>query len=87
MSRGHSDTPPEIEEILIRGYREMTPTQKLARVADMNRAVRSLALAGIRERHGSELSEREERLRLAALSLDRETMKRVFDWDPEVHGL
>jgi hypothetical protein len=25
-------------------------------------------------------------LRLAALWLDHETMIRVFDWDPEIHG-
>jgi len=30
--------------------------------------------------------ERELRLRLAALRLDRETMIGVFNWDPEVQG-
>ena len=80
------DTPLEVEEILLAGYRRLTPGQKLARVADLNRAVRQLALARIRAQYGPGLSEREERLRLAALWLDRETMVRVFGWDPEVEG-
>lgn len=86
MRSGKSDTPPEVEEILVRGYRGMTPEQRLERVADLNRAVRQLALAGIRQRHGSGLAE-EEKLRLAALSIDRETMIRAFGWDPDEHGL
>ena len=86
MSSGASDTPPEIEEILLEGYRRMAPHEKLQRVMELNEAVRQMALARIRSTYGSDLSEREERLRLAALWLDRETMIRVFDWDPEVHG-
>lgn len=81
-----ADTPLEIEEILLEGYRRMTPAEKLQRVADLNRAVQELALARIRKQYGPDLSEREERLRLAALWLDRETMMRVFGWDPEIEG-
>ena len=80
------DTPLEIEEILLAGYRRMTPAEKLARVADLNLAVRQLALARIRAQYGPNLSEREERLRLGALWLDRETMVSVFGWDPEIEG-
>ena len=80
------DTPLDVEEILLAGYRRMTPAEKLQRVADLNRSVRQLALARIRSQYGPNLSEREERLRLAALWLDRETMARVFGWDPEVEG-
>jgi hypothetical protein len=80
------DTPLEVEEILLAAYRRMTPVEKLRRVADLNRAVRQLALARIRQQYGSDLSEREERLRLATLWLDRDTMVRVFGWDPEVEG-
>lgn len=87
MRSGKSDTPPEVEEILVRGYRRMTPGQRLERVADLNRAVRRLALAGIRQRHGSELPAEQEQLRLAALTIDRETMIRAFAWDPDEHGL
>ena len=80
-----SDTSPEIEAILIDGYRRMSPTDKLARVRALNQAVQQMALAGIRARHG-EISDREAQLRLGALWLGRETMVRVFGWDPEIEG-
>jgi hypothetical protein len=81
-----SDTPPEIEAILLEGYRRMAPHEKLARVTELNEAVRQMALARIRATYGPGLSEHEERLRLAALWLDRETMIRAFAWDPEIQG-
>lgn len=87
MRTGKSDTAPEIEAILVEGYRCMSASEKLERVADLNRTLRSLALAGIRLRYGNDLPADEERLRLAALSIDRESMIRAFGWDPEVHGL
>lgn len=80
------DTPPEIEEILLEGYRRMTPREKLERVLDLNRTVLQLAAARIRMRYGPDISERELRLRLAALWLDREIMVKVFGWDPEIEG-
>lgn len=80
------DTPPEIEEMVLELYRQMSPGEKLRAVQEMNRTVQLMALAGIRSRHGSDLSERELRLRLAALWLDRETMIEVFNWDPEIEG-
>jgi hypothetical protein len=87
MRAGKSDTPRDVEQLLIEGYRRMTPHEKLDRVKQLNRSVRMLALAGIRQRFGHHLSEREERLHLAALSIDRETMIEAFDWDPHEHGL
>ncbi len=80
-----SDTPPHIEKIVIEGYRRMTPMQKLKRVTELTKAVQQLALARIRRKYG-ELPEREQQLRLASLWLDRETMLRVFNWDPEAEG-
>mgnify|MGYP001813506142 FL=1 len=79
------DTPPHIQKMLIAGYRSMTPQQKLQRVGELNKAIQQLALARIRKQYG-EISEREQRLRLAALWLNRETMIRVFDWDPQKAG-
>ena len=81
-----SDTPPDVEEILLERYRQMTPVERLSRALDMSRAVQQLALARIRAEYGPDLTEREERLRLAALWLPRETMIEVFGWDPEVQG-
>ncbi len=86
MSRMPSDTDPKIEQILIEGYRRMPPHEKLERVASLNRALDQLAIARIQATYGPDIPEREVQLRLAALSLDRETMIKVFDWDPEVEG-
>ena len=80
------DTPPEIEQILIEGYRRMSLAEKLQRVCDLNHMVETMAAARIRQQYGPDLPERELRLRLAALRLDRETMIEVFGWDPEEKG-
>jgi hypothetical protein len=85
MKPGDCDTPANIQEMLIAGYRKMSPQQKLERVGELTKAVQQLALARIRKQYG-ELSEREQRLRLAALWLDRDTMIRVFQWDPQRKG-
>lgn len=82
-----SDTPAAVERIVIDGYRRMSATEKLERVAAMNRALNQLARARLRAQYGDDLSERELRLRLAALRLDRELMVTAFGWDPRVHGL
>ena len=80
------DTPPDIEEIVLEGYRRMTPAQKLQRVVELGAAAKAMAAARIRDRYGPDISERELNLRLAALHLDRQTMIEVFDWDPEEKG-
>ena len=80
-----ADTSPDVERILIEGYRRMSPAEKLERVWAMNRAVRQMALARIRSQY-PDAPEREHRLRLAALWLPRDTMIRVFGWDPDVQG-
>jgi hypothetical protein len=63
----------------------MSPQKKLKRVSELTKAVQQLALARISQQYGK-LSEREQRLRLASLWLDRETMIQVFNWDPSVKG-
>jgi len=80
-----SDTPPHIQEILIAGYRRMSPQKKLKRVTELTKAVQQLALSRIRQQYGR-LLEQEQRLRLASLWLDRETMIKIFNWDPSVKG-
>ena len=81
-----SDTPLDIEEMLLERYRRMTPQEKLQQVVDLNRAAQQMAAARIRAQYGSDISEHELELRLAALWLDRETMVKVFGWDPEKEG-
>ena len=82
-----SDTSPEAEQILIEGFRKMTPRQKLERVVSMNKALEALSAARIRATYGEDISDRELKLRLAALRLDREVMVNVFGWDPDKEGL
>lgn len=81
-----SDTPLEIERVMVAGFRRMTPQQKLQRIRELNLAGQALAAERIRRQYGKEIPEHELQLRLAALRLDRETMVKVFAWDPEVKG-
>ncbi len=85
MRTQSEDTPPDVEAVLIEIYRRMSDSGRLRAALDLNRALDKLALAGIRQRHG-ELGERELRLRLYALRLDRDDMVRAFGWDPEIEG-
>ncbi|MCB9537265.1 MAG: hypothetical protein H6704_13515 [Myxococcales bacterium] len=80
-----SDTSPDVERVLIEGYRRMTPAERGARLGALTIAAQRLALAGIRARHG-DLPEHQLRLRLAALWLPRELMIEVFHWDSEKEG-
>ena len=80
-----SDTHPKIQKMLIEHYRKMTAQQKLESVTELNHAVQQLALSRILKKYGP-ISEYEQKLRLAALWLDRETMIKVFNWDPLKEG-
>ena len=80
-----ADTSPEAERILIDAYRRMPPWEKARRLTELVRAVEDLARVGVIERH-PDANEEEMRLRLAALRLDRDTMVRVFHWDPAREG-
>lgn len=79
------DTPARIEKIVIEGYRKMTSWEKMKRVNELNKAVQQLALSRIRKQYG-DIPEQEQKLRLASLWMDRNTMIRVFDWDPKEKG-
>ncbi len=80
-----TDTRAKAEEILIKGYRRMSPAAKLACIGEMNQAVQQMALARIRSRYPDE-TDREHQLRLASLWLSQEVMVQVFDWDPSIKG-
>lgn len=79
------DTAADIERRQINAWRSMNAAQKLAIVSQLTLATEALARAGIRERH-PHATEREIELRLGALRLDRDTMIRVFGWDPDKQG-
>ncbi len=80
------DTPPEIEEIVLDRYRQMPLFEKLMQVFELNQTAQYMAALRIQAQYGPDLSERELRLRLAALWLDRDLMIEAFGWDPEVQG-
>ena len=72
-----ADTHPEIERRRIQGLRAMPPWRKIALVAEMNQTVRSLALAGLRQRHPHDTAAQRRR-RLADLVLGSELAARVY---------
>jgi hypothetical protein len=77
-----ADTSPQIEQIQIDGLRQMPVWRKLALVGEMNRTVRELALAGLRQRHPQDTPAQRQR-RLADLLLGPELAARVYGPAPE----
>ena len=71
------DTSPEIERMQIEHLRQMPPWRKMERVGDMNRAVRALVLAGLRQRHPDDTPSLRSR-RLADLILGPELAALVY---------
>jgi hypothetical protein len=85
MSLFSADTRPEVARLLLEGYRRMTPSEKVRRACDLSLAARQMAASRIRLTY-PDADEREVRLRVAALALGKETMMRVFGWDPDRQG-
>lgn len=79
------DTPPEIERIIIEGYRRMSAAQKLQIMQDLQQSAWLVALGEIRRQH-SQASEHELKLRLASRWIEPELMRAAFGWDPDVEG-
>ena len=71
------DTSPEIERMQIERLRQMPSWRKVELVGDMNETVRTLALAGLRQRHPNE-PPAQRRRRLADLMLGPELAARVY---------
>jgi hypothetical protein len=82
---GKSDTHPALEPIIIEGYRNMPPGQRLKLAFEMSETIRELAKAGIVKRHPG-ISEEELRKRMGALLLGRELSIKVNGWDPVLEG-
>jgi hypothetical protein len=79
-----ADTSPQVEQMQIKGLRQMPVWRKLALVGEMNRAVRDLALAGLRQRHPQDTPAQRQR-RLADLLLGPELAARVYGPAPEAN--
>jgi hypothetical protein len=82
---GLDDTSPEAERVLIELARQTPVWRKFEQIGEATEIRRVFATAVLRERY-PEASEEELRLRLIARSLDRETMIRVYNWDPKLQG-
>ena len=70
------DTSPEARRVIIDGLRRMTPTQKLARLVDLNRSVEIMARAGIQARH-PDATPKERKKLMARHWLDSNTLDAV----------
>ena len=77
MSALFPDTRPEAEQVLIDLLRQAPTWRKLEMVDQMNQAVRTLALSGLRQRYPRSTPE-ELRRRLADLLLGPELAARVY---------
>jgi hypothetical protein len=82
MTARSPDTMPEVDKLQIDRLRQMPPWRKLALLGEMNRTVRTLALAGLRHRFPDE-SQAQHRRRLAVLMLGPELAARVYGPMPE----
>ena len=79
------DTSREIARLLFEHYARLEAWEKIRIIEDLNRTADEAAMVGIRERH-PDATEREVKLRLAALKYGRDLMMQAFGWDPEVEG-
>ena len=84
-AKGASDTPPEVDALMFELWRRATPSQKLRKVFGLGQMINALARSEIRSRYPG-ATEREIELRLASRTIDRQTMIKAFDWDPDIHG-
>ena len=76
------DTHPEIERWQIERLRQMPSWRKMTLMAEMNQTVRTLALAGLRQRHPDD-TPAQRRRRLADLLLGQGLAARVYGPLPE----
>ena len=79
------DTDEEIERVLIELTRAMPVWKKLHQVFAATALTRKFALGGLRRRY-PEATGRELQLHLGSLVLDRESMIKVYGWDPNIQG-
>ena len=79
------DTDEEAERVLINLNRSMPDWKKCQQIFSLIETARQLALAGLRKRY-PDADEEELKKRYAALVLDKETVIKVYGWDPDIEG-
>lgn len=82
---GLEDTSPDAERVLIEIARATPVWRKFEQIAETTETCRAFAMAGLRNRY-PDATEEELHRRLAALVLDRQTVIRVYGWDPQIEG-
>ena len=82
---GLEDTSPDAERVLIELARATPVWRKFEQIAETTETCRAFAMAGLRKRY-PDATEEELHRRLAALVLDRQTVIRVYGWDPQIEG-
>ena len=78
------DTNPKIERMMIDGMNRMSTAEKIDRVWKLRDLVQGLAYTDMRARYPT-ASVRELKLRVAALHIPADLMKKAFDWPPRTH--
>jgi hypothetical protein len=76
------DTQPDIERMQVERLRQMPPWRKMELMAEMTESVRTLALAGLRQRYPTD-TPAQRRRRLADLLLGPELAARAYGPPPE----
>jgi IS4 transposase len=82
MSALQPDTHPDIEHLQVERLRQMPTWRKMELMAEMAESVRTLALAGLRQRYATDTPVQRRR-RLADLLLGRELAARAYGASPE----
>ena len=88
MSDSHAlalDTSPEARRIQLARWAESSPARKFEMIESLCRDVRALALVGARLRFPHS-TQRDQMLRVGALTIEPELMVEAFGWDPEQEG-
>ena len=81
-----SDTTDQsVIDAVIARWRDVAPEDKLAYIGQLNRMGYTMAQAR-QDMQYPQATPHERRMRLASLWLDRASMMRWYDWDPEIMG-
>jgi hypothetical protein len=80
----YGDTDPRALEVFLDLQRKMPVSEKLQTMFGLIEMLRNMSEADVRRMY-PKADDREIFLRTAARSLDRETMIRVYGWNPQTH--
>ena len=80
-----ADTDPKAMEVWLDLLRKKTPGEKLEMTFGLTEMIFGLQESAIRSKY-PHATEREVFLRCAARRLDRDTMIKVYGWDPNLHA-